>query len=120
MTSEDDGISRNQILRSYHFPRFIDHLRFERGSSPRTLEAYEHDVTRLILFLRMKGRLEATEVKSGDLRSFVLTLKDLGLSPASISRNVSALRTYFGFLLTEGLLTADPSDRVQTPRGIRA
>jgi integrase/recombinase XerD len=120
MSGEDDVPSRDQVLRSYHFPRFIDHLRFERGSSPRTLEAYEHDVTRLILFLRAKGRKDAAEVKSGDLRSFVLTLKDLGLSPTSISRNVSALRTYFGFLLTEGLLTGDPSDRVQTPRGIRA
>jgi integrase/recombinase XerD len=116
----DDVTNRGEVLRRFHFPRFVDHLRFERGASPRTLEGYQHDVTRLIFFLRSKGKADVKEVKSADLRAFVLALKDLGLAATSISRNVSALRTYFGFLLTEGLLEADPSDRVQTPRGIRA
>ena len=37
------------------------------------------------------------------LRDFVFTLKDLGLSPATIRRQVSATHTYFGFLIGEGL-----------------
>lgn len=118
--ARDRDRDRDEALRAYHFPRFIDHLRFERGSSARTLEAYQHDVTRLISYLRSLGRKEPSDVRSADIRGFVFMLKDLGLAPVSISRNVSALRTYFGFLLTEGLLTTDPSDRVQSPRGIRA
>ena len=120
MNTAGDTPGRDQALRMYHLPRFLDHLRFERGSSARTLEAYQHDITRLILYLRSLGRKEPSDVRSPDLRAFVFTLKDLGLAPVSIARNVSALRTYFGFLLTEGLLSADPSDRVQSPRGIRA
>jgi integrase/recombinase XerD len=50
------------------------------------------------------------------LREFVFLLKDLGLSPASIRRNVSAVRTYYGFLLGEGRVTEDPSDRLESPR----
>jgi integrase/recombinase XerD len=50
------------------------------------------------------------------LRDFVFLLKDLGLSPATIRRQVSALHTYFGFLIGEGLLTDDPSDRLETPK----
>lgn len=115
-----ESAERDRVRREFHLPRFLDHLRFERGVSARTLDAYDHDVTRLALFLRSSGKEEPTGVTSPDLRAFVLLLKDLGLAPASISRNISALRTYFGFLLTEDLIVADPSDRVQSPRGLRA
>jgi integrase/recombinase XerD len=54
------------------------------------------------------------------LRDFLFTLKDLGLSPATIRRQVSATHTYFGFLVGEGHLKADPSDRLETPRKGRA
>ena len=50
------------------------------------------------------------------LRDFVYHLKDLGLAPASIRRNVSAARTYFRFLLGEGILVRDPSERLETPK----
>jgi integrase/recombinase XerD len=50
------------------------------------------------------------------LREFVFLLKDLGLSPASIRRAVSAIRTYYGFLLAEAKVSDDPSDRLESPR----
>jgi integrase/recombinase XerD len=50
------------------------------------------------------------------LRDFVYLLKDLGLSAATIRRAVSAIRTYYGFLVGEGRVTEDPSDRLETPR----
>jgi len=50
------------------------------------------------------------------LREFVYHLKDLGLSPASIRRNVSAVRTYFKFMLGEGFVVRDPSERLETPK----
>jgi integrase/recombinase XerD len=46
----------------------------------------------------------------------VFALKDIGLGASSIRRAVSAFRTYFGFLIAEGHLAADPSDRLEMPR----
>ena len=47
------------------------------------------------------------------LRGYMYHLKDLGLAPASIRRNVSAARTYFRFLLSEGhSVVSDPSERL--------
>jgi integrase/recombinase XerD len=46
----------------------------------------------------------------------VYHLKDLGLSPASIRRNVSAVRTYFRFLTGDGIVVRDPSERLETPK----
>src|SRR5690606_14589699 len=59
------------------------------------------------------------DVTATDLREFVYHLKDLGLQPSSIRRNVSALRTYFAYLLAEGVVVADPTDRVELPRAWR-
>jgi integrase/recombinase XerD len=50
------------------------------------------------------------------LREYVYHLKDLGLSPASIRRNVSAVRTYFRFLTGDGVVVRDPSERLETPK----
>lgn len=108
-----------QELRAFHLPAFIDHLRFERGLSEQTLGAYQHDVVRLASYLRQAGQSSPSGATTQDLRAFLHHLKDLGLAPSSIARNLSALRTYFGFLLGENLIVADPSERLRTPKGWR-
>jgi integrase/recombinase XerD len=50
------------------------------------------------------------------MREWVFSLKDAGLAPTSIRRAQSALRTYFGFLLAEKAVAADPTDRLEAPR----
>lgn len=114
-----DEAGADRLRRAFDIPRFLDHLRFERGASERTLSAYDHDVTRLAVHLSAAGRAVPGAATPADLRAFVLRLKDLGLAPSSIARNISAIRTYFGFLVAEGLVTADPSEKLQTPRGWR-
>ena len=54
------------------------------------------------------------------LREFVYHLKDLGLAPASIRRNVSSVRTYFRYLLADGHVVRDPSERLETPKRWRS
>ena len=95
---------------------FLDHLRFERGLAGNTLDAYRHDVIRMAAFARKAGRGSPGEVTTADLRALLMELKDLGLAPSSIARNLSSFRTYFRFLLGEGEVTADPSDRVSMPK----
>jgi integrase/recombinase XerD len=116
----DRVATREEPARAFHIGAFMDHLRFERGLSEQTLTAYEHDVVRLAAFLRQQGRAGPAAVQTADLRAFILELKDLGLAPSSIGRNVSAIRTYFAFLLGENVVVADPSDRLQTPKGWRS
>lgn len=106
-------------MSAYQLETFLDHLTIERGLSPRTLDAYERDVGRMIAFLRTHGVERPGEATASDLREFVYSLKDQGLQPASIRRNLSAIRTYFAFLLAEGVIVADPSDRLEAPRAWR-
>jgi integrase/recombinase XerD len=98
---------------------FLDYLTFERGLSERTLSAYERDLGKLFLFLAGRGRAGPGAITSADLREFVYELKDAGLAPSSIRRAISSLRSYFAFLLEEGSLESDPSERLEAPRAGR-
>ncbi len=99
---------------------FGDYLTLELGTSPLTLEAYHRDVERLVEYARIKGAMAPGDLTSKMLREFVYHLKDMGLAPASIRRNISAVRTYFRFLLADGVVTRDPSERLDTPKRWRS
>ena len=100
----------------FHEDAFRAYLEFERGLSPRTLDAYGRDVGRLVEYMAVRGVDQASAVDTERLRAFVYHLKDSGLAPPSIRRALSAIRTYFAFLLAEGHVTSDPTERVELPR----
>ncbi len=107
---------RAQIDRDFWLEGFRDFLALEAGRSANTVEAYMRDLRRLGEFAISRGVRDPNRLTRPLLRDFVFLLKDLGLSPASIRRGVSAIRTYFGFLLGEGRVSDDLSDRLESPR----
>jgi integrase/recombinase XerD len=100
----------------YYLDRFLDHIGLERGLSPRTLDAYSRDIGRMIEYLERRGVGSPAAASAGDLREFTYELKDRGLAAVSIRRNISAIRTYWAFLLGEGLVENDPTERVELPK----
>ena len=103
----------------FHIQAFEEMLGLEAGASPRTIEAYRRDVIRCAAFMRERGMNTAADITSAALREFVYHLKDLGLAGTSIRRNISALRTWFRMMLAEGLVTLDPTERLDTPARFR-
>jgi integrase/recombinase XerD len=106
-------------LAPFRIGGFLDYLSLEQGAAALTGEAYERDVTRFATYAVSKGVGAPGDATSRQLRDFVFHLKDLGLAPTSIRRSTSALRTYYRFLLAEGVVTRDPSDRLETPKAWR-
>jgi integrase/recombinase XerD len=104
------------VARAYYIERFDDFLALEQGASVQTSRAYKLDIARFVTYASIKGAKAPAEIGARMLREFVYHLKDLGLSPASIRRNVSAVRTYFKFMLGEGFVVRDPSERLETPK----
>ena len=109
--SDDETLARSFLL-----PRFTDFIALEQGLSPRTQEAYRRDLARFAQFAATRGASAPLDVTARLLREYVYHLKDLGLSPASIRRNVSAVRTWFRFLTGDGIVVRDPSERLETPK----
>ncbi|NUO37696.1 MAG: site-specific tyrosine recombinase XerD [Gemmatimonadaceae bacterium] len=102
--------------RSFLLARFTDYVALEQGLSPRTQEAYQRDLVRFVEYADARGAKAPPDITARLLREYVYHLKDLGLSPASIRRNVSAVRTYFRFLTGDGIVVRDPSERLETPK----
>ena len=114
--AKDAELIPEAILRAFLVERFADFLALEKGSADRTREAYARDVSRFVTFAVVKGMADPASVTPKGLRDYIYHLKDLGLSPASIRRNVSAVRSYFRFLTSDGHLPRDPSERLDTPQ----
>ncbi len=98
---------------------FRDYLSFERGLADRTVEAYAGDLERLALFLVSQGLNDPGEVSHLELREYLYHLKDQGRAPSSIRRALSSTRSYFTFLLSEGVVESDPTERLESPRSWR-
>ena len=106
----------DERARAFLLPRFDDFIALEQGLSPRTQDAYRRDLVRFAEYATSRGAVAPLDVTARLLREYVYQLKDLGLSPASIRRNVSAVRTYFRFLTGDGVVVRDPSERLETPK----
>ena len=106
----------DEVLRAFLVERFDDFLSLEHGSANRTREAYRRDVLRLASYALSRSVRTPTELTPAHLRDFVYHLKDVGLSPSSIRRTIAGLRTWFGFLVAEGVIPGDPSDRLELPK----
>lgn len=94
--------------------QFINHLRVERGLSDNTVQAYSNDLNRFLEFLEGL-EMSLLEVSRDQLGSYVSWLGK-GLSARSVARNVSALKSFFRFLVSEGRLDNNPARLIETPR----
>jgi integrase/recombinase XerD len=109
-------VKADDIARAFLLERFSDFLALEQGAAVTTTQAYGRDLARFATYARAKGASGPTGVTPKLLREYMYHLKDVGLAPASIRRNVSAVRTYYRFLLGEGQVVQDPSERLDTPK----
>jgi len=106
----------DDLARGFLLEGFRDYLALEAGHSPATVENYGRDLKRMAEYAASRGVAGPGGMSRKLLRDFVFMLKDLGLSAATIRRQVSAVRTYFRFLIGEGTVDEDPSDRLEVPR----
>jgi len=106
----------DDLARDWWLEGFRDFLAVESGSSPHTVAAYGRDVLRLAAYACSRGTRLPTSVSAELTRDFVYHLKDLGLAPTSIRRQISSLRTYYRFLVAEGHAKRDPSGRLDLPK----
>ncbi len=95
---------------------FLSHLAVERGSSRHTVDAYRRDLGKYLAVLHDRGVSDPALSSRDDIQAFVSLLKDRGLSPASIERAVSALRSFHSFLVREGLAEENPAGRIPLPK----
>jgi len=94
---------------------FLDMISAERGASSNTLSAYARDLEGFSDFAAGRGAT-LVSADSDAIRAYLSDLTKRGLSAATQSRKLSALRQFYQFLFADGLRGEDPSTSVQSPR----
>ena len=101
---------------------FLDYLTIERNVSPNTVTAYRDDIESFVSFLCNdyltlgRDQLDLKRVDHLAVRSYLAHLSRRKLARASVARHLSALRTFFKFLVREGTVDANPARTVATPK----
>jgi integrase/recombinase XerC len=98
--------------------RFLDYVRLQKRYSDHSVRAYENDLNGFSLYLRRQ--YEITEdwprVTHLMIRGYILELMEEGLEASSVTRKISALRSFFKYLLKQGVVKLNPMDRVTAPK----
>ena len=94
---------------------FLEYLRFERNYSKDTEKSYKVDLLQFEEFVKECG-LQLKEVNPNTIREWIVLMMDKGMSASSINRKLSALRTFYKYLLKHGVMPADPMRKISGPK----
>jgi len=94
---------------------FDQYLSVERGLSVNTRISYARDIRKFFLFLR-KERTSWTKAKEADLVKFLHHQSRAGLSARSLARLVSTLKSFYKYLILDGMLEKNPAENLTTPK----
>jgi integrase/recombinase XerC len=102
-----------------HAKNFFVYLKHERGLSPRTLQAYQRDLGQLLQFLEAEEINQPNLVTQHHIRAFVAQRHRQGLGGKSLQRLLSAVRSFYKWLLREGFAEHNPATPVRAPKSPR-
>lgn len=94
--------------------RYVRYLKLERGLSANTLEAYQRDLEKLLVYLKQTGK-HVVDVQLEDLQAFAAGLHDIGIGPRSQCRILSGVRSFYNFLAIDGYRDDDPTELLESP-----
>lgn len=95
--------------------RYLTHLRVERGVSPHTLRAYSGDLARYFEWAERTG-VDPVGLDHRALRRYLAELDRARYSRTTVKRRLSAVRSFFAFLVSEGELDSDPASVLTSPK----
>jgi len=102
-----------------HAQNFFSYLKNERGLSARTLTAYQRDVSALLKFLESETIERPDQVTQHHIRALIAQKHRKGLGGKSLQRLLSALRSFFSWMLREGIAQHNPAKAVRAPKSPR-
>lgn len=96
------------------FIQYLQYLMVEKNLSDNSLESYSMDLVRYSQFLKSSGVQSLPQIQLAEIENFLSVLYDVGLSPTSISRNISSIRGYHRYLFAEGITKSDPTELIDS------
>ena len=96
---------------------FLDYIQFERRYSSHTVEAYKNDLLQFCQFLQVHpDKFDPMSVTTTDVREWIIQLMEEGNHPRTVKRKISALMSFWKFLLKNGKVEVDIMRKIVTPK----
>ncbi len=95
---------------------YSNYLAVEKGLSKNTLESYRRDLNKFITFMDKRKIKEPEIIDRESLNIFIGELKKNGNATSSISRCIASIRSFFNYLLQEGVIESNPALELESPR----
>jgi len=97
--------------------RFLAYIQYEKRYSPHTVLAYRNDLEQFFLFLDNQYKVSNIEdVTASMVRSWLVSLMEEKISPRSVSRKATTLKSLFKFLVRNGAIAQDPMNKISSPK----
>ena len=91
-----------------YLDKYLDYLSFEKKYSVNTLESYKNDVQGFLTFLKKNGTPINNDLNYSFIRQWIVELSENKISPITINRKTSSLKSYFNFLIRTGCINKSP------------
>ncbi len=101
-----------------HFGDFLQYIQFIKHYSPLTVESYRRDLEQFFQYCSFADDDE-TRIDHHLVRGWIVSLMESGHTARTTNRKISSLKTYFKYLLKEGVITSNPVAKVLTPKSVR-
>lgn len=96
---------------------FLHYLRVEKRVSPNTLLSYENDLNQFEAFCGASASgAGIAEARTKEIRSWILSMMESGLSARTVSRKLTALRSFYNYLVKQEVIDVNPAARVRSPK----
>lgn len=95
---------------------FLDYLSIEKGLSKNTREAYGSDLTKFLTYLGKHRIKDIDNIKRGHVTDYLMSEKEKGINPNSLSRNLISIRMFFRFLILNKYVEEDITTALESPR----
>jgi integrase/recombinase XerD len=100
-------VPMNEFISTY-----TDFLKIEKRQSPNTITSYRHDINYFASYLLSK---KLNDVKTDDVRSFLIFLREKGLATSTVARYLSSIKSFYRYLFIEKLILNNPIEIIDSP-----
>lgn len=92
---------------------FLNFLQYEKRFSPHTVTSYKNDLSQFNTYLKSQYEEEAQAASYTMVRSWIVQLVEQELDPLSVNRKIASLRSYYKFLMRQGMISKDPMMKIK-------